>query len=85
MCKREGTKRVSPGGKRAESPTMNRRQRKRWERYLREIEAAEAKAMSPEAVARPGLSARRNARRSGWRYGLQRIAGKKSGRTKGTF
>jgi hypothetical protein len=40
-----------PGGKRVESPTLSRRQRKRQERYLREIEAAEAKAASPEAVA----------------------------------
>jgi hypothetical protein len=43
--------RMSPGEKRVESPTLNRRQRKRWERYQREIEAAEAKAASPEAVA----------------------------------
>ena len=40
-----------PGGKRVESPTVSRRQRKRQERYLREMEAAEAKAASPEAVA----------------------------------
>jgi hypothetical protein len=49
---------------------MNRRQRKRWERYVREIEAAEAKAMSPEAVALRTRQAQRKAEREAERMAL---------------
>jgi len=52
---------------------VNRRERRRRERYIREIEAAEAKARSPEAVALRARQAQQKVEREAARAAIWRL------------